>query len=204
MANATSSRPHSGARICPSAFASGSSTPSHAPPDLRRAAIRARVQLGQAREKAKLVETLDDSDPVTRLAAVHELAETGTQDAVAQIARLAIGDPDTEVRLAAIDALGKMPSPAALQALGKTFADSNVEIRRRSAQAIYGIGGRPAANLLGELAFDGPADVQQQAVVLLLTLGIPRDDPLVKRIRETHPNAAVREVAEHGLPVDSH
>jgi HEAT repeat protein len=120
------------------------------------------------------------------------------------VAELAVGDPDREVRMAAIDALGKAPSPVALEALGKTFSDGNPDIRRRSAQVIYGIGGRPAATLLAELAFGAPADAQQQAVVLLLTLGVPRDDPLVRRIRDTHPNPAVRDLAEHGLQVHSH
>jgi HEAT repeat protein len=173
-------------------------------PDLRRAAIRARVQLGQTRERAKLVEALSDDDPAARLAAVHELQEIGTQEAVAEVAGLAVGDPDREVRLAAIEALGKAPSPAAMEALGKTFADASREIRRRSAQVIYGIGGRPAATLLAELAFEAPAEAQRQAVVLLLTLGIPRDDPLVRRIRDTHPNPALRDLAEHGLQVHSH
>jgi hypothetical protein len=175
-----------------------------ASPELRQAAIRARVQLGQTRGKAKLVEALSDGDPAARLAAVHELAEIGTQEAVAEVAELAVGDPDREVRLAAIDALGKAPSPVALEALGKTFSDRNPDIRRRSAQVIYGIGGRPAATLLAELAFEAPADAQPQAVVLLLTLGIPRDDPLVQRIRDTHPNPAVRDLAENGLQVHSH
>jgi HEAT repeat protein len=173
-------------------------------PDLRRATIRARAQLGEARNRNVLVDSLKDEDPVTRTAAIHELMDTGGRTAVGEIAEIAVNDPDRGVRLTAIEALGSIPSPTALDALGKTFKDADLEIRRQSARSIHAIGGREAATLLSDLAFDAPPGAQQQALALLLTLGIPRTDPLVTRIRDKHPNQAVRNLAEKGIEAHSH
>lgn len=175
-----------------------------ASPDLRRATIHARAQLGEAHGRTVLVESLKNEDPEARTAAIQELMETGGRAAVADIAALAVNDPDRGVRLIAIEALGSTPSPAALEALGTTFKDADAEIRRQSARSIHAIGGREAATLLSDLTFDAPPGAQKQAVVLLLTLGIPRTDPLVTRIRDKHPNAAVRDLAENGLETHSH
>lgn len=177
---------------------------SGAGPDLRRATIRARATLGEARDRKVLVDDFGADDPAVRLAAVEELSETGTDAAVAEIAALAREDQDRGVRLAAIEALGTSSSPVALEALGTIFKETDPEIRRQAARSIHAIGNRDAARLLSNLAFEAPPDAQRQAVVLLLTLDIPRTDPLVMRIREQHPSAALRELAERGIDTHSH
>ena len=172
-------------------------------PELLRASIAARVRLGATRKSADLVAALRDDDPAARLAAIHELTESGPSGTLAEVADLAVSDPARDVRLAAIEALEKAGSPEVLPALGKTFSDADPGIRQRSAQAIHQIGGREAASLLADLAFTGPSDAQRQAVVLLIALGISRDDPLITRIRDTHPNQAIRDLAAHGLPFEA-
>jgi hypothetical protein len=170
-------------------------------PELLRASIAARARLGAARKSTDLVAAFRDEDPAARLAALHELVESGASGALAAVADLAVSDPARDVRLAAIEALEKAGSPEVLPALGEAFSDTDLGIRQRSAQAIHHIGGREAASLLAELAFTAPSDAQRQAVVLLMALGISRDDPLITRIRDTHPNQAIRDLAAHGLPL---
>jgi hypothetical protein len=73
-----------------------------------------------------------------------------------------------------------------------------------STEAITRIGGRAAAELLAGLAFSAPPAAQRHAVALLMALGTSRDDPLLARIRETHPDPAVRKLATSGLEVHQH
>jgi len=174
-----------------------------ASPELLRASIAARARLGAARKSSDLVAAFKDDDPAARMAAVHEFIESGASGASGEIADLAINDPVREVRLAAIEALERAASPEALQALGETFCDTDLEIRRRSAQAIHEIGGREAARLLSDLAFTAPKDAQKQAVLMLLALGVSREDPLVTRIRDTHPDQSIRNLAAHGISLES-
>ena len=171
-------------------------------PELVRASAAARARLGAARESSDLVKALGDENRSARLAAVNELIESPAREAVGKVATLALTDPAREVRLAAIEALRKVGSPEALKALGQTFGDKDPEIRRRSAEAIHHIGGRQAAELLAGLAFTAPTEAQRHAVLLLMALGVSRDDPLVVRIRDTHPDPAVRDLAAHGLQME--
>ena len=174
-----------------------------ASPALLRASTLARSELGTGPGKDEFSAALRDGDPATRAALVPALlrAETG---GIPAVGALATSDPAREVRLAAIRTLGESGSAEALPTLGRTFKDPDPEIRERSAQAIYRIGGRAAAELAADLAFTASPDGQRHAVFLLGALGIDRDDPLVKRIRESHPAPAIRELATNGLRVEPH
>jgi hypothetical protein len=129
-------------------------------------------------------------------------AKTG---GIPAVSALATGDPAKEVRLTAIEVLGESGSAEALPTLGQTFKDNDPEIREQSAQAIYRIGGRSAAELAADLAFTAPpGGGQYHAVTLLGVLGVGGDDPLIKRIRDSHPDPSIREYATHGLQVEPH
>jgi hypothetical protein len=174
-----------------------------ASPALVRASTLARSRLGTGPGQEELSVALREGDPATRAAMVPALlrAQTG---GIAAVGALATTDPAREVRLAAIEALGESGSPEALSILGQTFKDADPEIRERSAQAIYRIGGRGAAELAADLAFTAPPEGQRHAVFLLGTLGVGGTDSLVKRIRESHPDPAIRDLATHGLKVEPH
>jgi hypothetical protein len=175
-----------------------------ATPALVRASTLARSRLGSGPGQEEFSTALRDGNPATRAAMVPALmrAETG---GIPAVSALATGDPAKEVRLTAIEVLGESGSTEALPTLGKTFKDKDPEIRNQSAQAIYSIGGRSAAELAAELAFTAPpGSGQYQAVTLLGVLGVGGDDPLVKRIRDSHPDPSIREYATHGLQVEPH
>ncbi len=174
-----------------------------ASPALIRASTLARSRLGTGPGEDEFSTAFRDGDPATRAAMIPALlrAETG---GIPAVSLLATGDPAKEVRLAAIEALGESGSVEALPALGQTFKDADPEIREESAQAIYRIGGRSAAELAADLAFTAPPRGQRHAVTLLGVLGVGGDDPLAKRIQDSHPDPSIREYATHGLKVEPH
>lgn len=171
--------------------------------NLQRTAWTVLRQLGAAPTAEDLVAASGSSDTNTRLAAVAALAEDHGDAAREPLERLAQNDPEPRVRLAAIDALGHT-GEAALPTLGRIFVGDDWSERRAAGRSITTIGGRPAAETLARLAFDGPPDAQKFAVTLLLMTGIAHDDPLVQKIATQHPDESVRHIIESGLEVHDH
>ncbi len=168
-------------------------------PRVVSAAFRARRSLGDIPD-AKEVDGLGrDPDPQQRVSAIPLLVETF---GVERLREMAISDPDLAVREAAIEAMGASGDPDALPTLGETFVLPDRTLRQKSSQAIYEIGGSPAADLLVGIVFDGPEDAQRHALVLLFSLGLDPLDPRLARVREEHPDAAVRDLALHGFELD--
>jgi HEAT repeat protein len=138
-----------------------------------------------------------------RKAAIQQLLRQDKAGAVPRATQLAQTDPDMSVRVAAIEALGASGTPAAVPALEKLYVDPTVETRQAVGRALLRFGGRQSAEAFERLAFTGPADGQRYAVMLLL-MTVQRDDPLVQRLIKTHPDADIRDLAEHGLDVHEH
>ncbi len=171
--------------------------------ELQRAAWNALQRLGAAPSIDDLQPALTSSDPATRAAAVNALVSAKGANARPQLEQLATKDADRDVRLAAIEALGKT-GPQALPTLERTFASSDWGERRMAGRSIATVGGRPAQETFARLAFEGPPDGQKLAVTLLFMTGISHDDPLVQRIGQKHPDESVRHVVESGLDVHDH
>jgi hypothetical protein len=170
-------------------------------PEVLLAAWEALVALGEPPSIGDLRPHLRAGDAGMRVAAVRGALRARAAEAIPLVTPLVLQDPDASVRREAIEALGASQMPEALPLLRRVFADPAVEIRQAAAQSIVRIGGRPAAETLAALAFEAPADAQRYAVVLLLALGVERDDVLVDHIRRTHPDDSVRRLIEHGLDV---
>jgi hypothetical protein len=168
-------------------------------PEVLSASWDALAALGAPPTPADLEPALADEDPRLRAAAVRALLRLGKAAGVARAAEVALGDGDPVTRRAAIEALGESRLPAALPPLERCFADPDLAIRQAAGRAIVHVGGRDAAESLARLAFVAPPDAQKYAVVLLLALGVPREDALVERIRRSHPDEDVRDLLEHGL-----
>jgi hypothetical protein len=168
-----------------------------ATPRLLEAAALARTRLGRGPDREEFDQVFSTGDAVTRAANVPALARA--PGGIDTVAALAVEDPSRDVRLAAIGALGESGSPKALPTLGETFLDPDIDIRRKSAEGIHRIGGREAAKLCADLAFVASPDAQRQAVLLLIVLAGSREDPLVQRIRDTHPSEEIRELARKGI-----
>jgi HEAT repeat protein len=165
------------------------------------AALRA---LGATPDADQVAERLKSTDAKVRIAAARELVARDPSAELERAARLATDDPETEVRVAVVDALSATRSPVVIVVLERAFVDRELEVRQAAGRGIFQIGGRPAQESLARLAFTATPEMQRQAVVLLRATGIATDDPLLVRIAEQHPDAEVREVAKHGLPIHEH
>jgi HEAT repeat protein len=175
-----------------------------APPAVAEAAWQALDRLGAAPPDESLQARLADREASIRAAAARELIRREGIDAISQIAPLAIQDPDPSVRLAAVEALGGLKKPEALPPLERVFSDSSPELQQASARAILAIGGQPAIDALGRLAFAGTGESQRYAVVVLMTVNDERTSEVLQRIGTTHPEEEVRDLALHGFDVHHH
>jgi HEAT repeat protein len=174
------------------------------PPAVVEAAWQALDRLGAAPPDESLQARLADREASIRAAAARELLRREGVEAISQIAPLAIQDPDPSVRMAAVEALGALKKPEALPPLERVFSSSSPELQQASARAIIGIGGQPAIDALGRLAFAGPGESQRYAVVVLMTVNDERKTEVLQRIGATHPEEEVRDLALHGLDVHEH
>jgi hypothetical protein len=168
-------------------------------PRLTAACWDALAKLGSPVKGVDVEPYLKSPDPEWRRVAVRQLLQREGEGAIARAGDLALHDGVIAVRRTAIDALGASKQPSALPALEKAYADPQFEIRQAAAGAIIAIGGRPAAETLTRLAFDGPQEGQRLAVVGLFALGIGKSDPIMRRIAQEHPDAGIRELAARGL-----
>lgn len=174
------------------------------PPEVMEAAWQALDQLQAPPPAEKLEERLAADNPEVRAAAVRELLRREGAAAVSKAAPVALQDPDPEVRRAAIKALGETGKPEALPPLERVFVEEDVKMRQAAAGAILAIGGQPATDAFARLTFTGPPSAQRYAFVCLMLNGVTRNDPVIKRIAETHPDESIRRLATHGLDVHKH
>lgn len=161
-------------------------------------------RLGQPLRARELSARLSSEDPAVRAAAARALAASGEAGTVARVERLALTDDDQSVRSSAAEALAEAPAKEALAALERIFPRADWPTRQAAGRAIVRLGGRPAQEALARLAFRGPRDVQTYAVTLLMVSGIGLDDPLLQRIRSSHPDEQVRHLAREGFPRHEH
>lgn len=173
-------------------------------PAVTGAAWAALRVLGAAPDADQVAEDLRSSDPQLRITAARELIARDPTAELERAAKLATDDPQTDVRLAVIDALAETRSPVVIVVLERAYGDRELIVRQAAGRGIFQIGGRPAQESLARLTFSATPEMQRQAIVLLRATGIANDDPLLMRIREQHPDAEVRKVAEHGLEVHTH
>ena len=109
-----------------------------------------------------LVEALDDPAQGNRDFLINELAGRGSRDLASLYERLT--QPPWYARSAALKILGLRAEAGAIQAIQKTLADPNVDVRRSAAEALGDIGGQDAVGLLVTLTKDGSIYVRQAAV----------------------------------------
>jgi HEAT repeat protein len=110
----------------------------HASPRTRAAAVRGLGHLEHAPQAAaqRLREATSDADAWVRYYACQALGNAGDASAAETLLGLA-EDPAGQVRVAAVDALAKLRTPAALEALGRAALHADLEVRRA---ALAGIG----------------------------------------------------------------
>jgi HEAT repeat protein len=135
-----------------------------------------------------------------RAFAVAHLASSGKEGVVEELEAVALYDRAPEVRLAAIEALGQTGRADAAPVLARTFDSEDPGSRRASARAFQELGDAAAQDALGDLVFTGSRyEVQAQALLLLFSLGVTKQDAAVERIRTEHPDARIRRLIDEGI-----
>ena len=117
---------------------------------VRENAVRALGEIGNARAIEGLIKALDDSDWPVREAAAEELGKIGDPRAVEHLIKAL--DDDIDVRLKAVEALGKIGEPA-VEGLIKAL-DDDIDVRREAVKALGEIGDPRAFDALSELVHD--------------------------------------------------
>lgn len=171
-------------------------------PELADASWDALTRLGAAPDRKDVEERLGSTDAAMRTAAIQQLLRKDKAAAIPRALQIAKTDPDTSVRVAAIEALGRTGKEA-VPALENVYVEPTWETRQAVGRALMEIGGRTSAEAFERMAFAAPPDAQRYAVVMLM-LSVPRDDALVQRIVKTHPDPELRDLAEHGIEGHHH
>jgi hypothetical protein len=103
---------------------------------VRQQAVAALGRLRGPDVEAALAAALADVDMSVRVRAVRELRAAGTEAALQSIAGALIGDPDPQVRLAAISALTSFPGRTMLQGLARASGDPNALVREEATRGL--------------------------------------------------------------------
>jgi len=124
--------------------------------------------------------SLTSKDWKTRREAVEQLAEKGTDTAIAQLVG-ALKDENGLVRIAVVKALLKLKPPAAADALMETIAgDENVEVVRGAMDVLAVMNEKRAVDALVMLLVDERGDVRRGAAKTLERLGEGKWRPLAR------------------------
>jgi HEAT repeat protein len=149
-------------------------------PDVRQAASAALVELGRS-ALPFLLQALQASDVHLRRAAAPPLAEIGipngepARQQIIEALCQRLRDPDSQVGLAAADALGTLRDARAVGPLCATLKNPAAEVRRAAAQALGRIADSWALPALHAATCDPEESVRHAALQALDEIGIPRD-----------------------------
>ncbi len=174
------------------------------PPPVMEAAWRALDKLGAGASEDDLKQRMASPSPATRTAAAREMLNRSGAGAVNAVAPLAVRDADPQVRVDVIEALGALKDPATLPTLEQAFVDPSVTQRQAAARAIRDVGGKPAVDALGRLAYQGSVESQRFAVVVLMTIDDPSSAPVLQQLAKSHPDEATRDLITNGFPKGEH
>ena len=103
---------------------------------VREQAVAALGRLAGAEIEPALTAALADADASVRVRAVRGLRGTGTETAVASLARASTDDADPQVRLAALSALMSFPGHTMAQGLVRAMADPDRRVRDAAARGL--------------------------------------------------------------------
>jgi HEAT repeat protein len=115
-----------------------------------------------------------EASPITKLELIHALGKFETPTADTAL-RMALADPDPQLRRAAVEAWGARRSEQAIQALNKTLSsDTDLDVRIAAAKALGNFKDRAAIEALG-VALDDPDPALQYRAIQSLRLATGRD-----------------------------
>jgi hypothetical protein len=115
----------------------------------------------------ELLEQLEDPDPEVRSDAIADLPIEGEgaigAERFQRIASLLADDPDRRVRIAAVERLGELESPEAINALAKTLSDPDHEVVLAAIEALEDVDDASAIPYLEPLLQDPDTEIRDAA-----------------------------------------
>jgi len=103
---------------------------------VRHRAVAALGQLQGPAIEDVLTGALADVDASVRVRAIRGLRGSGTETAVQSLSGVLAGDPDPQVRLAALRALTSLPGATTAQGLAKALSDPDARVRDTAARGL--------------------------------------------------------------------
>jgi hypothetical protein len=95
---------------------------------------------------AVLLAGLNDEDRDVRLTCCQHLGKRRDQNAIGSLAKLVSTDSELDVRLAAVDALGAMNAPAAIQGLAAALKDRDPAMQYAGVEGMKKVSGKDLGN----------------------------------------------------------
>ena len=89
-----------------------------------------------------MIAGLHDADPIVRRKCCHGLGERGDPSAIEPLTRALREDDQMDVRVAATEALGRIPSPEALKALTAALEDRDPALQFAAVQSVKQLSGQ--------------------------------------------------------------
>ncbi|MFX1554537.1 MAG: HEAT repeat domain-containing protein, partial [Promethearchaeota archaeon] len=165
--------------------------------DVRDAAVEAlgRIHALQSAELLTIILQDDKRNVYTRQAAAEALGRIGNPDSVKPLITF-LADQDESIRLAAIEALGRIGAPA-VRSLITSLRNEDGSMRWAAAKALQEVGD-PAVRPLVAVLGDGDVNVRQSAAWALGRLGIPQATEPLKALLQDQ-ELSVRRVAARAL-----
>jgi hypothetical protein len=132
---------------------------------VRAGALTALVRLGTADAKERARAALSDPDNVVRAAAVAGLLDLKDREAVPDLEKFALSDPDWRVRHGAVEVVGSLGGEGDATALLPFLADTSSQVRLAAIGAVERLGPAVALDGLAKLAeSDASWEVRARAV----------------------------------------
>ncbi|HEX6962689.1 MAG TPA: HEAT repeat domain-containing protein [Lacipirellula sp.] len=95
---------------------------------------------------AVLLAGLNDEDMEVRMTCCRLLGRRGDQNAIGPLTKLVSSDPELDVQLAAVDALGEMKTPAAIQGLAVALKDRDPAMQFAGVESMKKVSGEDLGN----------------------------------------------------------
>jgi HEAT repeat protein len=156
--------------------------------------VAARGRLGDGIPPERERAFLASASPAQRVAA----AEVAGPEQAGRLADLLRGDPEPQVRSAALARLARLEGPAALDALLDAFDDDDAGVRDQAALQVAAFGAE-AVPRLRDAATRWTWPAPQTAVLALRLVDAPEAREALTGLAENHPDQRVRTLAELAL-----
>jgi HEAT repeat protein len=169
------------------------------PGPLQAAGVDALVTVGRVPPEAQLLVWSHSDDPALRLAAVRGLASIASRAARDRIADVVRTDPSSEVRIAAVTALGASHDSSAVPILAKALLGDDQGVIVAAGDALGRNASPEAVRALGEALRNGSFEAEASAAFALEQTGRPEATDILREQRDAHPDARVRRVIKLAL-----